>query len=259
LRKKLLILNLALGVLLIAGLLEFRHQVIAAWERYSILSETGGPVSPTAFPAPNELAGVRPADHLPIVERLLFSPDRNPIVEVEAPAPAEAVKRPPLPVLVGVMDFGHGPIALMAPDGGTRPKPVALGERVGEYIFRAAGLEKITLEWQGQNIEVAQSELVARATEQPRTNAIRESRGGPRPTGAVPPKAGANTTEKRESSSLGGKYNIGREIRPGVYAADPKDTAADGTVYQGHIKRTRRTPFGTTAWWEKQGTTGESK
>lgn len=257
-KKKLLILNLALGVLLIAGVLEFRHQAITARERYSILSETGGPASPAAFPAPNELAGVRPADHLPIVERLLFSPDRNPIVEVEAPAPAEPVKRPALPVLVGVMDFGRGPIALMAPDGGTRPKPIALGEQVGEYIFRAAGPQKITLEWQGQSIEVAQSELVARATEQPRTNAVRE-RGGTRPAGAAPAKSGANATGQRDSSSLGGRYNIGREIRPGAFAADPKDSSAEGTVFQGHIKRVRRTPFGATAWWEKQGTTGESK
>jgi hypothetical protein len=258
LRKKLLILNLALGVLLIAGVLEFRHQVMTAWERYSIFSETGDSTSPAAFPAPSEMAGVRPADHLPIVERLLFSPDRNPIVEVEAPAPPEPVRRPALPMLVGVMDFGRGPIALMAPDSGSKPKPIALGEQVGEYIFRAAGPEKITLEWQGQIIEVAQSELVARATEQPRTNAVRESRGGTRPAGA-PAKSSANATEQRDSSSLGGRYNIGREIRPGAFAADPKDAAPEGTVYQGHIKRTRRTPFGTTAWWEKQGTTGGSK
>jgi hypothetical protein len=258
LKKKLLILNLALGMLLIAGLLEFRRQVITAWGRYSILSETGGPAAPGSFPAPGELAGVRPADHLPIVERLLFSPDRNPIVEVEAPAPAEPVKRPALPVLVGVMDFGRGPIALMAPDGGSKPKPVALGEQVGEYIFRGAGPEKITLEWQGQNIEVAQSELVARATEQPRTTAVRERGGTTRPAGAAPAKS-ANATEQRDSSSLGGRYNIGREIRPGAFAADPKDTSAEGTVYQGHIKRVRRTPFGATAWWEKQSATGESK
>jgi hypothetical protein len=64
-------------------------------------------------------------------------------------------------------------------------------------------------------------------------------------------------TPKQET--LGGKYSIGREIRPGVYAADPGDGAPDGTTHQGFVKRVRKTPFGAQAWWEKAAQGQEGK
>jgi hypothetical protein len=256
LKRKLLILNLALVVLLAAGLVELRLQIRAAQDRYSIFDDPGA-ASAAALPTPGQAGVVRPADHMPIVERLLFSPDRNPVVEVETPA-AEPVKRPELPLLVGLMDFGKGPIALMAAEGGDAAKPVSIGEKVGEYVFRAATAERITLEWQGQTFDVLHSELTGRPAAKARTGAVREARAPAtrRPAGGA---AAAANAAPRESTALGGKHNIGRQIREGVHAADPKDTAPAGTVYQGYVKRERRTPFGTQAWWEKQGDTGAPK
>ncbi len=257
-KRKLLILNVALAALLVAGVVELRRQIQAAQNRYSIFDETCA-VAAAAFPAPGQPGAVRPADHMPIVERLLFSPDRNPIVEVEAPV-LEPVKRPELPLLVGLMDFGKGPIALMASQPDANAKPVSIGEKVGEYIFRAATAEKITLEWQGQTFDVSHAELAPRPAAKAKAAAVRETRApaSRRPAGGAAPAAAANAAP-RQSTALGGKHNIGRQIREGVHAADPKDAAPAGTVYQGYVKKERRTPFGTQAWWEKQGDTGAPK
>jgi hypothetical protein len=257
LKRKLLILNLALVVLLAAGLVELRRQIHVARDRYSIFDEASAAASAT-FPVSGEAGAVRPVDHMPIVERLLFSADRNPIVEVEAPV-IEVVKRPELPMLVGLMDFGKGPIALMTAEGDAAAKPVSIGEKVGEYVFRAATAERITLEWQGQTFDLLHSELANRPAAKAKAP-VRETRAPAtrRPVGAATASAAADASPK-QSTSLGGKYNIGRQIREGSHAADPKDSSPAGTVYQGYVKRERRTPFGTQAWWEKQGDTGAPK
>ena len=255
-KRKLLILNLALVVLLAAGLVELRRQIHVARDRYSIFDETSAAAAAT-FPVPGAAGAVRPADHMPIVERLLFSPDRNPIVEVEAPV-IEPVKRPELPMLVGLMDFGKGPIALMTAEGDAAAKPVSIGEKVGEYVFRAATAERITLEWQGQTFDLLHSELSNKPAAKAKAAPVRETRAPAtrRPAGAATAAADASP---KQSTALGGRYNIGRQIREGSHAADPKDTSPAGTVYQGYVKRERRTPFGTQAWWEKQGDTGAPK
>jgi hypothetical protein len=258
LKRKLLILNLALVALLVAGLVELRREIRVARDRYSIFDEASAAAAAT-FPTPGQAGAVRPADHMPIVERLLFSADRNPIVEVQAPV-LEPVKRPELPLLVGLMDFGKGPIALMAAQGDAAAKPVSIGEKVGEYVFRAATAERITLEWQGQTFDVLHSELANRPAAKAKAAPVREARGpaGRRPAGGAMASAAADASPK-QPAGLGGKYNIGRQIREGSHAADPKDTSPAGTVYQGYVKRERRTPFGTQAWWEKQGDTGAPK
>jgi len=257
LKQKLLILNIALVALLAAGLIELRREIRAAWDRYSIFDEEGAAVA-GAFPAPGPAGAVRPADHMPIVERLLFSPDRNPIVEVQAPV-VEPVKRPDFPLLVGLMDFGKGPIALMTAEGDAAAKPVSIGEKVGDYVFRAATAERITLEWQGETFNLLHSELTNRPEAKAKAAPVRETRApaARRPTATT--AAAAANASPRQSTAVGGRYNIGRQIREGSFQADPKDPSPAGTVYQGMIKRERRTPFGTQMWWEKQTDTGAPK
>ena len=163
---------------------------------------------------------MRPSNYMAVVDRLLFSKDRNPIVTVEVPVP-EVADRPGLPHFIGLMDLGEGPIALMAPDLKATPKPVARGEKVGEFTFVEARGDSIIFQWQDETIEVSQAELKGSPAQAAGTH-----RPGPRRSGAARPQPGstARLGPQREGQ-VGGQYNIGPELagRAGVYAADPKD------------------------------------
>ena len=248
--KKLLALNIGLGLVVILGGVELKQQIDEADDRYRILNPSWPPKEAPGFQVPQAPSKVRQADHMPmpIVERLLFSKDRNPVVEVEPPPPPEAVQRPPLPLLVGVMELGGGPVALMAPDAQTPAGPVEVGEKIGEFVFVATAGDNITLDWNGEKIEAHHSELRG-GGENPKAQTRRRGPGaGPK---SAPVRTSARPKTKKPSG-LGGKYNIGQEIRPGVYAADPKDTSPAGTTNKGLTKRVRQTPFGRTSWWEKR-------
>lgn len=239
-RKKLLALNACLLVLLGFGIWQLRQQAQAAGQRYEILTPVVEAKDVPPYPVPGRAAPVRPAEYMPVVEKMLFSKDRSAVVVIEEPAPAAPVKKPPLPHLVGVMDLGGGPIAMMAADSKKAPAPVALGEKVGEYTFVGAGLDKITLEWNGEKVELAQAELASAPAEP----AARGSRG----------RAAAPASAAAALPSGSGDPKIGAEMpgRPGIYLPGPGDNSPHGTEHNGFVKTVRRTPFGTQSWWEKK-------
>ena len=246
--KKLLALNLALGLLVVLGGVELKGRIDNARDRYRILNPSQPPKELPSFAGPKAPSKVRPGDHMSIVERLLFSEDRNPVVEVAPPPEPAPVLRPALPLLVGVMELGEGTIALMAPDVDAPATPVEVGEKVGEYVFLGSAGDNITLEWKSEKIEAHHSELTGGGDGSPRARrrARRASRGrDPFETLA------ASAPKKKKPQGLGGKYNIGQEIRSGVYNGDPKDDSPAGTVYKGLVKTVRNTPFGRKSWWEK--------
>ena len=84
--KKLLALNILLGVLVIAIAFGLYSRIEAANQRYAIVTPDGPAKQIPDHAAPGRQRRVRAGDHLPIVERTLFSTDRNPIIEVVTPA-----------------------------------------------------------------------------------------------------------------------------------------------------------------------------
>ena len=58
------------------------------------------------------------------------------------------------------MDLGDGPIAMMAATARGTPRPVSIGEKVGDFTFVAAQGETLTLEWKGQQFEATEAELI---------------------------------------------------------------------------------------------------
>ena len=248
--KKLLALNVVLGLLVVWGAVELNHRIDQASDRYRILNPSQPPKEPPSFGSPQAQPKVRPAAHMSIVQRLLFSEDRNPDVEVEPPPAPAPVVRPAFPRLAGVMELGEGPIALMSPDVETPASPVEVGEKVGEYIFLGSAGDVITLEWNGQKIEAHHAELKGGGGDSTRGRRLSRRRrgGGSDPFGAL---ANSAPAKPKKPEGLGGKYNIGNEIRPGVYNGDPKDDSPAGTAFQGLVKRVQNTPFGKKTWWEK--------
>ena len=254
-KRTLMLLNLALLALLVASAFELNRRVEQAASRYEILHRFSESKEAAVLPAPQPPGRVRQAEYLPIVNRLLFYQDRNAVVEVEAPA-VQVVARPALPLLTGVMNLGEGPIALMAANAKASSRPVVVGEQIGEYTFLGFSGDKLRLGWQGQEIEVAQEQLLGEIDSAARTDS---RSGAPRKASAAGRSAVSRRPARKAESktsapadtrkSIGGPFSIGVEFRPGVYRADPNDSSPDGTEYEGYRKVVRRTPFGNQAWW----------
>ena len=244
--RNLVVLNLALLAVLVAGATALYRGTMEAKQRYDIFERTELGQATGTFSRPAKPAAVRPSDYMAVVDRLLFSKDRNPIVAVKVPPP-ETVDRPDLPRFIGLMDLGEGPIALMASDSKATPKPVARGEKVGEFTFVDAQGDSITFQWQDETIEVSQAELKGSPAQAAGTSP------GPRRSAGTQPASSARLDPRREER-VGGQYNIGPERagQPGVYAADPKDTSPHGTEHAGFVKTVRKTPFGNQSWWVKK-------
>ena len=244
--RNLVVLNLALLAVLVAGATALYRGTMEAKQRYDIFERTELGQATGTFSRPAKPAAVRPSDYMAVVDRLLFSKDRNPIVAVKVPPP-ETVDRPDLPRFIGLMDLGEGPIALMASDSKATPKPVTRGEKVGEFTFVAVQGDAIIFQWQDETIEVSQAELKGSPAQAAGTSP------GPRRSAGTQPASSARLDPRREER-VGGQYNIGPERagQPGVYAADPKDTSPHGTEHAGFVKTVRKTPFGNQSWWLKK-------
>ena len=248
--RKLLLINVMLLGLLILGVAELVRQVRGAQQRYALLLDPMPPKEAPAYPAPASPPRVRQRDYMPVVDRLLFSQDRNPVVEVEVPA-VEIEQRPALPLLVGLMDLGDGPIAMMAASAKGTPRPVTVGEKVGDFTFVAAQGETLTLEWNGQRFEATEAELNGADGAEPNPKRRVQARASePRPAAKSSTRLGSD-----RSKSVSTKYYIGPPLsgQSGRRSADPTDGVPDGAESDGYTRRVRQTPFGSQHWWEKKG------
>lgn len=248
--RRLLLLNALLAGMFILGAAELYRQVIEADGRYARLEAFTDPKQPPEFPAPADPNPARPADFMPVVERLLFSADRNAEVVVET-AEVEVERRPALPQLSGLVDFGGGPTALMTADSAKPPVWLAIGDKVGDFVFEGLEGENIKLKWKEESFTATKEDL-SRAPEPPRraantrTPAIRNPRApqGPRPAAAAAAPA--------DLAGAGQDSRIGPEIGPGRYAVVRGDDSPEGAEHNGMVKKVRKTPFGSSAWWEKK-------
>ncbi len=254
-KKKLGLINVLLAALFVWGCLVLRGQYERARQRYEIFDVSAGTGEPPVMPAPAEAPDVRAATYAAISQRLLLSRDRNPVIEVIVPDEPET-ERPQPPLLGGVVDLGDGPLALMAPDADTPPRWTGVGEKVGEYTLQAFAEDTLTLSWNGESIELPQSELAAvKFARRERETASRRTAGvgsANRKTAASRSGESASNLAASSEAIEKGKYVIGKQLSSGGYAADPNDGAQDGVEYKGYVRRVRKTPFGAQHWWEKK-------
>ena len=256
-KNKLLMLNALLLGVFVLGASELYRQWIEAEARYARIDRAERVVPMPDFPAPTARAAVRPASYMPVVERMLFSKDRNPVVEVVVEeAPVE--QRPELPLLAGLADFGDGPRALMAAASSDTPQWIKTGDKVGAFVFEGLDGQNVKLSWKDEEFTVEQEKLVgAMVRKETKTSRKRPNRPAApapgAPAQALPPADLAANAPK----PVGGEYKIGKELRPGVHAVDPSDKSPDGTTFKHsdgstYTKTVRRTPFGSQSWWEKK-------
>ena len=248
--RRLLLLNTLLAGMLILGAVELYRQVIEADARYERLEAFADPKQPPEFPAPPDPDPARPADFMPVVDRLLFSPDRNAEVVVETVAP-EIAPRPPLPQLSGLVDFGGGPTVLMTADSAKPPVWLAVGDKVGDFIYEGVEGDNIKLKWKEESF-TATKEQLSRAPEPPRRQSNARGQNGGRPSRTAPGPRTAAAAAPADLAGAGQDARIGPEIGPGRYAVVRGDDSPEGTEHNGLVKRVRKTPFGSSSWWEKK-------
>ncbi len=254
-KKKLVLINIALAALFVWGSLALFGQYEQAEQRFEIFDNSSGVVEPPTMPAPGDAPMVRAATYAPISQRLLFSQERNPVIEVIVPE-EQVAQRPQVPLLGGVVDLGDGPLALMTADPDMPPRWTGVGEKVGEYTLQAVANDTVTLEWNGETVELSQAALAAvklgRAERQAPTNspAARQA-AADRARDETAARTAKNLASSNEIAAKG-KYTIGKQLGSGGYSADPNDGATDGTEHKGYVRRVRATPFGSQHWWEKK-------
>ena len=233
--KKLLLLDLVLAALVAVLATGVRDKWLDARKREQV--RLGVRLKQLPPPPYSPLPVAQPltaAAYAEIVEKHLFSADRNPtvIVDVTPPPPM-----PELPTFYGVMNLGDGTLAIMSAKPGQSPREVRLGEKVGEFTLLAANRDEVVLEWDGKKITKKPSELV------PKTS-------GPNAAAEAPAAADNSRSAPAAPKPVAAQSGPGADIGAGYRACGLGDTTPAGTVQDGMKKVVVITPFGPSCHWE---------
>jgi len=245
LTRKLWALNLVLLFAVVAAAWRLRKDWIAAHLRErALLHQIVKPPlpPPVIFSAPAQpVAAISYAD---IVQKMLFSKDRNPTVVVPvAPAPAPK-PMPPLPLLYGVMNLVDGTTAIMGEKAGAKHRGVRLGDKVGEFTLVAVTRDEITLDWEGKEVTRKIEDMIDRGgamAGQAETTATNRN------TSAA---AVATPTPAQPTPVPKGDAAPGVDLGNGKRSCNAGDTSPAGTQSGGFRKALYPTPFGNACQWE---------
>lgn len=241
-KRHLLLLNIVLLGLLIAGGVVLKDRWRAADERRAaVLKAPSAVAAVKAEEVKAAMEPVRAASYFELVDKMLFSKDRNSTVVVEVP---KEKPMPQLPSAYGVMDLGEGPIAFLSIGNGGQ-RGYKIGEKIGEFKLAEATSTDLTFEWEGKTVKRRLEELravVKEASAQPQA-APASAANAPAAPASV--NASANPTQEK------GNPKMGRDVNASSKYCDPSDTSPDGTVLDGFRKVVKRTPFSSTCVWEK--------
>jgi hypothetical protein len=232
-RRKLVLLNLALLALALAAAWELRVRWMEGKDQERKALQPNVKAAEAIAPALSR--GPQPASaaaYSEVAQKMLFSRDRNPNVTVDA-APPKPV--PPFPVAYGVMDLGNGPLAMLSLRAGAPGRQYSAGDKVGEFMLVALNNEELLLEWEGQRFLKKVSELKAETAKQP---AAAEAAAAATPAGSAASAGSAPTS------------GPGLQLTDEMKACVQGDPSPPGTVRDGYRKVVSPTPFGVSCRWE---------
>jgi len=254
LNRKLLILNIALGVGVVYAGFALHSAWVTARGRQARMP---GPPPKAPFVAPvaplPQQPAVLPSTYARSAQNDLFDPSRNPDLPLpEPPKPAPPPVPPPLPAYHGMMDLGdpQGPIALITQPGAPGHEEVHAGEPIGQFKLLTFDRQEMTLEWQGQVIHKRLNEGGSEPA-RPQAAAVSDGAPAPPPLGIIPGVAPPQQAEapRQQVQELG----PGLQVVDGIRACQPGDTSAPGTVNGGFRKELNPSPMGTQCLWRAVG------
>ncbi len=246
-RGRLFLINLLLLACIAGAAMELKKLLEETRKREELV-RANSPKLPGAKPvaaAPN-VEKTTPANYLDIATRLLFSRDRNPVVE--PPPPPAPPQIPPFPLAYGVLMIGDPPTVMLSESKGKPQKGYRPGDRVGEFKIVAVTGADVTFEWQGKNFTKSLGELADKEASKLLASAPVQQ--------AAPENAPAAAPAAPAVTSLGGGSSIdkqgpGQVVTPTMKQCQPGDTTPDGAIVDGYRKINTATPFGFQCRWEK--------
>ncbi len=235
-RRKLLILNIALAGAVIYGGVRFREawQAARARDRATLNRRVAPVPSPKFTPSPID-PPVVPSGYADIANKMLFDKSRNSVViEVVAPPPPPP-PMPPLPAYHGAMNLGDSPTYFFSFGAGTH-QATHIGEMIGQFKLVSVNTEEITFEWNGKPVRKSIEELSGMAKVMAAEEAdSRSAVAAPAGPAAPPPPA---------------RTGPGEDTGRGFRACSPNDGVAEGSVVDGYRKVGYATPFGQACRYE---------
>jgi hypothetical protein len=239
LKRKLLLLNLALMAVTVAAGVHLRREWLAARAReQAVLMRRLRPAPPPPVSALPAAEPVKPAGYIDIAQKMLFSKDRNPTVIVEPVKAPPPKPMPPLPVFHGLLNVGDGLTAIMSVKAGAQHLDFRAGEQVGEYKLVAFNEQEVMLEWDGKTFTKKVEELADHSAPPPAPSPM----AAVTPAGAPPPPPAPPVTPK----AMGPGKDTGR----GIAMCQAGDTSPAGTIADGMRKVLKDGLFGKTCYWE---------
>jgi hypothetical protein len=253
LNRKLVFLNLAL----LAALAALAWQIRLRWQEaqareQAVLAGKPPPAPVLPVPAPQTAGPLKPADYLDVAQKMVFSPDRNPEVVIEA-APEKPV--PPFPVAHGVIDLGAGATVILSDKPEAPQKSYRAGDKVGQFQLASVSSKEIVLEWEGKTFSktIAELKVKEKPPEQAQPAAavsqsqpIDLSRNNPHQITSAEKLAEAQKALNSASGNMPG-IDTGGSVRN----CAPGDDSPPGTVMGGYRKVVTSSPFGGRACrWE---------
>ena len=245
-RRKLLLLNLVMLVLLGAAGWEMRQRWLQAREREKAQLAQKVPDAPTpTVPQIQPVTPVPAANYLEVAQNMVFSKERNPNVVVEE-KPPEPV--PSFPIVYGTFDLGGGPSVFMSDKAGAPQKTYRVGDSVGPFRITDLSRTAVTLEWKDKKFEKTLAELKPKLTDQEKAQqvAVAAPTVEPPKVQGVTSDEGLKEVQKEMSKDGLPGVNVGAQAR----MCSPGDTAPAGTVQGGYRKVVTATPFGQSCRWE---------
>lgn len=236
--RRLWALNLVL--LLSVGVAAWRLRkdwIAARLRERSLLHQTVKPPLPPPVIFTNPAEPVQAISYAEIVQKMLFSKDRNPTVVVAVAPPPAPKPMPPLPLLYGVMNLLDGTTAIMSEKTGAKHRGVRLGDKVGEFTLVAVTRDEITLDWDGKEITKKIEEMI--------------DRGGTAsgPPDAHPAPATAQAAAPPPKAQPKGEAVPGADLGNGKRSCNAGDESPDGTKSGGFVKKLYPMPFGNMCQW----------
>ena len=237
-RRKLLLLNLALAALIVFAGYQLRQEWLStkAREAATLNVRVKPAPAPPFTPLPQAPAVVA-SGYSDIVQKTLFDRSRNPDVVVELPPAPPPKPMPPLPAFHGTLNLGTGPIAILSLPPGPQ-KAVEIGEFIGQFKLLGVNTEEIAFEWEGKTVRKKLEELSAA---QPAPQPAGPPAG---PAEAVAPAAAPPAATPR----AGGP---GADTGSGHKACLANDPTPAGSIVGGYRKVVIPTPFGQSCRWDQ--------
>ena len=233
-KRRLWLINLLLLAGIASGSWFWWNRGIDAQRRRAAVLNTAAKQSGQApVEAASTFQPVQPSDYLEVAQKLLFSKDRNPNVELDPPPPPKPM--PALPKAHGVFTLADPPSVILSEKAGSPQRGYRPGEQIGAFRVVEVTSQDVEFEWEGKRVRRKLEELTDKTAPPPAAPAA-----APAPAAAAP----AQTTTV-----------ISGAAKPPERSDQPKpcelsDTTPEGTVVNGMKKGYSNTPFGRICRWD---------